>query len=106
MAKYDPNNLSKKHRDALLNELSAILFKLESPKEIYNFLKDLLTESEEVMIARRLQIAKMLLNDCTYEDIKSKLKVGYDNIKNVKYFLDFGWGGYLKAVNSKKKLKP
>ena len=103
MSKYNPNKLSKKHRDALVKEFSKILSDLKEPAEIQNFLHDLLTESEEVMLARRLQVAKMLVNDYSYDEIRSKLKVGYDNIRSVRHFLDFGWGGYLKAVKGKKK---
>jgi len=103
MPKYDPAKLSKRHRDLLLNEISIILSDFKNQQEIRDFLCDLLSGSEQVMLARRLQIAKMLMNDCTYDDIRSKLKVGYGNIKSVKHFLDFGWGGYLKAINSNKK---
>lgn len=105
MPKYDPVKLSKKYRDALLKELSVILFSFKNSDEIFKFLKDLLTDSEEVMLTRRLQIAKMLIDDYTYDEIKIKLKTGYDTIKSVKYFLDFGWGGYLKAVKKTKKKK-
>lgn len=105
MSKYDPNKLSKKHRDILMKELSTLLSSLGSSQKIRNFLRDLLTESEEVMLARRLQIAKMLTSNCTYGEIRLKLKVGYENIKSVKHFLDFGWGGYLEAVDKIKKKK-
>ncbi|MBU4332356.1 trp operon repressor [Patescibacteria group bacterium] len=105
MSKYDPSKLSKRHRDVLMKEFSTILSSLGNSQKIRNFLRDLLTESEEVMLARRLQIAKMLTSNHTYGDIRSKLKVGYENIKSVKHFLDFGWGGYLEAVNKTRKKK-
>lgn len=105
MPKYNPNKLTRKYRDALIKELSCVLSDFGGPAEIQKFLHDLLTESEEVMLARRLQVAKMLLNDCSYDEIRSKLKVGYDNIRSVRHFLDFGWGGYLKAIKKSKVSK-
>lgn len=103
MAKYNPKKLSLKHRDLLICELSLILFTLSSAKDIKNFLKDLLSESEQVMLSRRFQIAKLLLRGLSYADIKEKLKVGDATIVSVKHFLDFGWGGYMKAISKKKK---
>lgn len=103
MSKYNPSKLSKKYRDALIKEFSKILSDLGKPIEIQKFLQDLLTESEEIMLARRLQVAKMLLKDYSYGEIREKLKVGYDNIRSVRHFLDFGWGGYINAIGKKKK---
>ena len=103
MPKYDPKKLSLKHRNLLIRELSLILVNLGKAKEIENFLKDLLSESEQVMLSRRLQIAKLLLNDFNYADIRQKLKVGDGTIMSVKHFLDFGWSGYFKAISRAKK---
>jgi len=57
-----------------------------------------LTDSELIMILRRLQIAKLLLDGGTYFNIKNKLGVGLDTIKRVRYKLDNGSGGYLKFI--------
>lgn len=103
MAKYNPKKLSSKHRNLLIRELSLILSDLKNANDIENFLKDLLSESEQVMLSRRLQIAKLLLRDLSYSDIKEKLKVGDATIVSVRHFLDFGWGGYLKVVSKKKR---
>lgn len=98
MAKIIPSNLSKKETDKMLDLLYSKMATLKTKKEISKFLSDVLTESEQVMILRRLQIAKLLLDGNTYFDIKNQLGVGLDTIKTVRHKLDYGHGGYLRFV--------
>lgn len=98
MSKVTPSKLSQTDRSRMLNLLYIKIAKLKTKKEIANFLSDLLTESEQVMILRRLQIAKLLLDGETYFNIRDKLNVGVDNIKNVRRKIDFGCGGYINFI--------
>jgi uncharacterized protein YerC len=61
-------------------------------------IKDLLTLSEIVMISRRIQIAKMLLEGYTYDEIRKRLKVGFSNVAQVERWLNNGFGGYRKVI--------
>lgn len=82
----------------MLNLLYTKIANLKNRKAVANFLSDVLAESEQIMILRRLQIAKMLLEGETYYNIKSKLNVGADNIKTVRKKIDFGKGGYINFI--------
>lgn len=98
MAKFDPYSLSSKERNNLLGEFYSFANSLRTRGQIANFFKDLLTPSEAVMLARRIQIAKMLLKGDNYEEIKRELKVGVDTIVRVQRWLRDGFGGYIKAL--------
>ena len=102
MAKIIPSKLSPKEIGQLLDLLFIKISKLKNKKEVAEFLSDILTESEQVMILRRLQIAKMLLDGETYYNIRNKLGVGKSTIQNVRHKLDYGNGGYLKFIKQLK----
>lgn len=107
MAKVKLSSIDNKDRYELLDELYDMISVLENREEVKNFFRDLLTPSESLMLARRIAVAKMLLAGATYEEIRSKLKVGHDNIKSVYRWLYDGFGGYDLALKklAKKKSK-
>jgi len=102
MSKVIPSKISKLEREKLKNLLCQKIAKLNSKKQVINLLEDLLTESEFVMIVRRLQIAKMLIDGFLYWEIRKELGVSHDTIRSVRSKLDKGQGGYLSFI---KKLK-
>lgn len=83
-----------KYLDLLWTSIAA----LKSRDEVKNFFKDLLSESESIMLSRRIMIAKHLLEGLTYDEIKVRLKVGDGNIAKVHDWLVSGFGGYEKAI--------
>ena len=92
------NQLSKEEKMQFLGDFYSMVESLKDREEVKNFLKDLLTLSESVMLARRLQIAKMLIAGMSQEKIREKLKVGYSTIAGVQRWLQAGFGGYEKVV--------
>ena len=62
------------------------------------FLRDLLTESERIMLGRRILIARMLLSGCSHRYIANGLHVGLDTISRVQQWLDDQFPGYEKAI--------
>jgi len=102
MSKVIPSKISKTERNNLKNLLSAKIAKLKSQQQVVNFLEDLLTESELVMIFRRLQIAKMLLENFSYWQIKNELNVSYETINSVRSRLDRGKGGFINFIKDLK----
>lgn len=96
-------NLSELERKKFLGELYTMIALLKSREEVKQFFKDLLTLSEVVMISRRLQVAKMLLEGYTYRDIQAKLKVGFATIVSVERWLNQGFGGYRNIIARHKK---
>lgn len=105
MGKIKPKSIPARELYRLLDEFYSIVTLLESKEEVKNFFKDLLSTSETVMIARRIQIAKLLMAGSSYETIKSEIGAGFATIGNVQRWLDAGFGGYIKALeNLNKKL--
>jgi len=62
------------------------------------FLKDLLTESERLMLGRRLMIARLLLRGTTYDEVRKRLGVGYATITRVERWLQDQLPGYEQAL--------
>lgn len=103
MPRYNEKRLEYSDQEKLLKLLCKILFHLDSEREILDFLKDLLNRKERLMIVRRLLIAEMLFNGVPYRDIMSQLHCGCATIARVERWLDFGRGGYKKAIKCKTK---
>ena len=98
MAKFDHYSMSPQEKNKILNEFYSIVSSLKNREQIINFFKDVLTPSEAVMLARRIQIAKMLLQGYGYLEISKRLKTGIDTIVKVQRWLKDGFGGYLSAL--------
>jgi len=81
-----------------LLELYKFLAENDNPKTNMEYLESLLTESEQIMISRRIEIAKMLLDGHSYEEIMKKMKVGYDTVLKVK-------NGLKKFLSDRKKFQ-
>jgi len=103
MARVNPRFINSDDKMKYLDLLWTSIAELKSRDEVKNFFKDLLSESEAIMLARRIQIAKMLLSGKTYEEIINELHVGYDTISKVQRWLTSGFGGYQKAIEAFEK---
>lgn len=97
------HELTEESRKKYLGDFYSIVSTLKNREEVKNFFKDLLTLSETVMVSRRIQIAKMLLDGCTQEEVRKKLKVGFNNISQVEKWLNNGFGGYKKTIKAYKE---
>ena len=86
-----------------LDALYTAIVSLRSRSEIKDFLKDLLTEGERIMIGRRIIIAQQLLMEKSYQEIMDELKVGSDTIARVHRWLDDEVKGYERAVQEIEK---
>ena len=89
-----------KYLDTLYTAISS----LNSREEIKKFLRDLLTESERVMMGRRIIIAQRLLEEKSYLEIKQELGVGMDTIMRVHRWLEDDIDGYEKVVKKLEKV--
>ncbi len=96
--KVRARNLKGKEKMKYLDTLYTSIETLKTREEVKNFLRNLLTESERIMLGRRLIIAQMLLDGKTYAEIMDELKVGIDTINRVHQWLDDENGGYEKAI--------
>lgn len=103
MARYNPNNISYKKQDELLEIFSVVLNRMRSVLAIKIFLKDILNRQERLMLVRRFLIAELLLAGKSYREIQDRLKAGSTTISRVDRWLNFGRGGYKLAVLLKNK---
>ena len=71
--------------------------------EIRSFLNDVLTESEKIMIGRRILIAKYILDRRPPRDIVAEMGVGLDTIYRVQNWLGGRYKGYEKVIEKFKK---
>jgi len=89
----------------MLNNFCALIAEITTKKDAANFVRDLFTPSESLMITRRIEIAKMLLCGYTYQEISKKMKVGSNTVNNVNRWLYAGFGGYLNELRNTKTKK-
>ncbi len=103
MSRFKPERLLGKEKYKLLHEFWTTISLLETVEEIQNFLKDLLSETEAVMLARRLKIAQMIYQGKSYENIQRILHAAPGTIASVHSWLDGGFGGYVKGIQKLKQ---
>ncbi len=82
----------------LKGELADRLFQgillLENQEECYQFFEDICTISELKSLAQRLEVAFMLKNGHTYDEIVAKTGASTATISRVKRCLHYGADGY------------
>jgi len=98
MPRAKPQYLEIKDRNKLLDEFWTTIALLENVGEIKNFFKDLLSETEALMLARRLRIAQLIYAGWSYDQIEKALHTSTATIATVHSWLDGGFGGYIKGI--------
>jgi len=104
MAKFSRfSKLSQAEQEALLISFCKALVELKTPEEAAHFLKDLLSKQEAEMLAKRIEIARLLIEGHKYEDIQKILKVSQGTISRVSLWLATSGQGYRLIA---KRVKP
>jgi Trp operon repressor len=101
--KRKPEELSsddRKQTITLLVTAAADAFRNNKGDE---FLKGLLTHSEQIMLGRRIWIARMLLEGKRYDQIGEKLHVGPNTIQRTELWLQGLLPNYEKLLTAKQK---
>ncbi len=107
MGKYSQiKKLSKTEQDELFADFATALASVRNPVEAASFVRDLLSEQEAVLLARRLQIARLLEEGLTYEEIRASAKVGFSTIARVHTWLQIYGEGYRTVLKRTKKSAP
>jgi len=88
MAKVRINAVNQDEKYKIVGEFYDIVAGLKTKNEIIKFFVGIFTPSESLMIARRIQIAKLLLEGHNYEVIRKKLKVGFHTITQTHNWLN------------------
>ena len=74
------------------------LMSLESEDECYRLMEDLLTMREVRDLSQRLEVAMLLRDKVTYNEIVEKTGVSTATIGRVNRALTYGAGGYAKVI--------
>lgn len=104
MAKFSRfSKLSRTEQETLLIGFCKALVELRTPEEAAHFLKDLLSKQEAEMLAKRIEIARLLIKGFKYEEIQRLLKVSHGTIARVSEWLATSGQGYRLVVE---RVKP
>ena len=96
--KVRARELSNKERMKTLDALYTAAGTVRGRTAMKTFLRDLLTESERIMLGRRIRIARDILSGKPTNDIVEDMHVGYDTIYKVRRWLGDQFPGYENAV--------
>ena len=96
--KVRSKELTKEQRIEILDALYTSAATVKGREAMKLFLRDLLTESERIMLGRRILIARRLIAGHTFDDINDTLHVGRDTVWKVQRWLDDTFPGYEQAI--------
>jgi TrpR-related protein YerC/YecD len=89
--------------DANLDVLFETILNLETKEACYAFFEDLCTFNEISDMRDRLEVATLLMNGNTYEQIEAQTHMSSATISRVNRCLQHGSGGYRNAILKAKK---
>lgn len=89
-----------------MTDLCEALLSIKTADEAVKFLTDLLTKSEVIMLAKRIKIAKLLIEGKDYKTIEGLLKVSHSTIAKVAAWLAEAGEGFRLITERTKKEKP
>lgn len=105
MTKVSRIKVDPRHFGLFLNNFWNLITLLENKEQVKNFLKDLLTHTEMRMLAKRIQIAKMLIEGYSYRDIRNYVKVTDETISKISNKLETAGEGLKMAVQHLQKIE-
>lgn len=100
MPKVKSHEIDSRERYKIVGEFYEIVSNLKNKKEVIDFYAGLFTSSESLMMARRIQIAQMLLEGKSYEEIRAKVKASNQTITKTDRWLHSGNTDYDKWIKS------
>lgn len=99
--KVNPYQIDQKEKYVVINDMFEVISSLRSKNDIANFFLGLFTPGEALMLARRIQVAKMITDGSSYEEIRKKLGVGNNNIQQVDRWIHGDGADFMKLIKSK-----
>lgn len=87
-----------KLRSKQLDQLFEAILSLQTKEECYQFFDDVATMNEVQALSQRFQVAKMLSEGKTYNEIEQETNASTATISRVRRCLDYGSGGYELAI--------
>jgi TrpR-related protein YerC/YecD len=107
MAKFSPKSkLSLEEREQLLVYFFEALAVIKNSTEAAKVFSDILSDQELDMLAKRLAIARELLNGRNYQDISRDLKVGMNTIARINAWIRESGEGFRLVFSRLSKTHP
>lgn len=91
-------------KDKYMDQLFRAVLSLQNVEECYKFFEDLCTINELKALVQRLEVARMLQEGYTYNQIERETGVSTATISRVKRYLYYGHGGYNIALERLKDI--
>lgn len=85
---------NSKFKSTEIDELFKAILSLKDEEECYRFFEDICTVNEIHAISQRLQVAKLLHNKKTYNEIEGTTKASTATISRINKCLLYGADGY------------
>ncbi len=98
--------VNPKLKDELNDQLCQAVLLLNNTEECYQFFEDICTVIEIKAFSQRLEVARMLQDGHTYDDIVARTGASTATISRVKRCLNYGADGYktiLDRLNAQNK---
>src|SRR3989338_6618179 len=90
--------ISKEVADRLFEVFIKSLLNVRNNREAQDFVYDLFSPTEKIMLAKRIAIAFLLLKGYQYREISKLLRVSLTTIGSVNLSLKLGRGAYQKIL--------
>lgn len=91
--------ISKTIADRIFEIFLKSLVNIHNQQEADQFISDLLTPTEKIMLAKRLAIALLLRKDYDYRTIQKIIRVSAPTITSVNMAIRYGSEGYKNLIN-------
>ncbi len=97
--------MNSKLKDPLVDKLFEAILLLENEEECYKFFEDICTVAEIKALAQRLEVAKLLREGKTYNEISMITGASTATISRVNRCLNYGADGYNTILDRLDKIK-
>lgn len=108
MPQVSRRKLSKTTEQKLVESLNLVLASIGNKDSMINFLNALLTDTEKIMLAKRLAIIVMLEQGSSDSDVANALNVTRVTVAKLRYFYEARGSGYkiaLEKIKTDKQLQ-
>ncbi len=95
----DKQNNKAEKAESNLNTFFKAVLSLKSEDECDKFFEDIFTAQELIDIPQRLEVALLLLENKTYQEVRDISGASNSTITRVNRCLKFGRGGYKQIVD-------
>lgn len=94
--------MNQKLKNSNSDHMFEAILKLETVEECYDFFEDLCAVSEFKAMSQRFEVAYLLSNGESYQEIVNKTGASTATISRVKRSLDYGSDGYARVFERMK----